>query len=78
MSKLFVALKGGCLEKGFYWEGDIHIYEYKESISTKKILNEFEKRYRGEELPEHIIKDAVRIWIEEKFGHHLSWRIISE
>ena len=56
---------------GGYYGGDIHVYEYKESFSSKVAKAEVEKK-RGKEIEESQIPEVVRMWVEQRFGHSVS------
>ena len=58
-----------------YSEEDIHIYEHRESRSSKEIEKEMKAYYRKDELPKKIIQKIVSLWISKKLGHSVVWKI---
>ena len=50
-----------------YYDGDIHIYEYKESITTKRIEAEINADYYNK-LPNELLREIGRLWIEKNLG----------
>lgn len=58
---------------GGYSGGDIHVYEYKETVSSKKIEEEMKAHLKYDEFPEEAMKEIVRWWVEKNFGHTLSY-----
>jgi hypothetical protein len=53
---------------GGYTGGDIHVYEYKETIATDEIQKELQ-------LPEYQQKELVSHWVEKKLGHAIYYRL---
>lgn len=54
---------------GGYVGGDIHVYEFKESYSSKKI----EEDMKAEDMPMELIEEIVRLWVEKKYGVPMAW-----
>jgi hypothetical protein len=59
---------------GGYPGGDIHIYEYKESIPSDKAISEVET-YLKHEVAKEVMPDVIRLWVEQKMGHNLGYDI---
>jgi hypothetical protein len=60
---------------GGYWGGDIHVYEYKESIPSKKIEEEIKSYYKNN-LPKELLNEITRLWVEKNHGNSLYWSLI--
>lgn len=56
--------------------GDVHIYEYKESRSAKEIEEETKASLKVDKLPK--MMNPVWMWVNQKFGHSISWKLTSE
>lgn len=55
-----------------YEEGNIYVYEYKESIEVKEIQRQVEELLRSKQP----IDDVVWIWVEKKFGYPMTWKLV--
>ena len=60
---------------GGYVGGDIHIYEHKESRPTKEIEEEVKAYFKVDKLSSEVMKNIVGMWIEQNFGHSISWKL---
>jgi hypothetical protein len=59
-----------------YALGDIHIYEHRETIDTKKLEEEMKQFYGKDQLSEAILSELVALWIEKKLGYPMSWKLV--
>lgn len=62
--------------------GNIHIYEHKETRKARDVRKKMEEHYREafgvEDLPEDVEEDMIRIWAEDLPGSLLYWDLSSE
>ena len=61
-----------------YDGGDIHIYEHKETQQAKKIENEMKTHFKPHGIPEDFHKDVVQMWVEQKYGNSIVWKLTPE
>jgi hypothetical protein len=57
-----------------YVGGDIHIYEFKESIPSENIEEEIKSYYQNN-LPKEFLKEITRLWVEKNCGNSLYWNL---
>lgn len=58
--------------------GDVHIYEHKESHSTKEIEKEMKAYLQVDKLSEEAMTNIVSMWVEKELGHSVSWKLTPE
>jgi len=61
-----------------YAGGDVHIYEHKEAFPTKEIKKEIGAYLKLESMSKETEKEIVRLWVEKRFGHSISWNLLPE
>jgi len=60
---------------GGYVGGDVHVYEYKETYPSKDIEEEMKEYYKTNDIPDTLMPEIVRDWVERKFGHSVAYDI---
>lgn len=55
--------------------GDVHIYEHKESRSVDQIEEEVKAFLKVDHIS---TLNPVWTWVDKKYGHSMSWRLVSE
>lgn len=58
--------------------GDVHVYECKESYSTKEIEEEIKKHLQIDKVPSGEQNTIIQTWVEKKFGLPISWKLVEE
>lgn len=58
-----------------YAGGDVHIYEHKETRLAKEIEDEVKANLKTDNLS---TLNPVQVWVNQKFGHSMSWKLESE